>query len=294
MQGYVDILHPLCTLKWIREGKVKRMKTSEYVQAIVLNSKVYICSRDNIVIYVSAAADLKTWDVIPLPDTQHFALTSYCSQLVLAGGWNNSSTDPDVYNDLWVSADGTNWAQSLPPMPTSRYGATAVNTGTPECIIVLGGCGKDCKMVDTVEVLLEGEWSSLQPLPMPCDFMRSTLHCGYLYCYKKKRRWYCKLESLLATCTSVGGGLVWHAMNWPFADPLLLSSGAHLLVFSDLDMHVYSPHARCWIHVADTPSGIGTVVAAVACTSGEIVVSRYTWHKYIFRLTWKSKYDRFL
>ncbi len=82
-----------------------------------------------------SSADLNTWTHVPTP-TEYFGLTTYHSQPVLVGG----KIGRDPTNKLWTSPNGgLDWVESLPPMPTSRWSPSVVNTGTPECLIVAGG-----------------------------------------------------------------------------------------------------------------------------------------------------------
>lgn len=78
---------------------------------------------------------------------------------MLLGGRNTATReDPD---EVWVSEDGTNWQQSLPPMSERRVWATALNTGSPEYLVVAGDLG-----LHTIEVLVQGQsmvFSSAMP-----------------------------------------------------------------------------------------------------------------------------------
>ncbi len=74
-----------------------------------------------------------------------------------------------------------NWKSSL--LPTRRYGSSAVTTGTPESIIVTGGEGEDRAVLDTVEALVQEQWSTCRPLPEPCFCTNSTIHNGKLYVF---------------------------------------------------------------------------------------------------------------
>ena len=126
--------------------------------------------------YYTSIVNLGSWTPFSVPAMRGFALTTYHSQLVLVGGWTDGKK---VLNTLWTSADGTNWQETLPPMPTSRYGAAVVNTGSsggPECLVVAGGVREAEKKLDTVEVLREGQWSTVHPLPEPMHYCFQHSH----------------------------------------------------------------------------------------------------------------------
>ncbi len=132
-------------------------------------------------LFVSSLDNLSSWTTVETP-TLSSALTTYHSQLVLIGGWEVSSNE--ATNKLWISEQDTlmNWKSSLlPPMPTRRYYSSAVTTGTPESIIVAGGRGEDWADLDTVEALVQEQWSTCQPLHKPCYYINSTIHNGKLY-----------------------------------------------------------------------------------------------------------------
>ena len=44
-----------------------------------------------------------------------------------------------------------------------------------------GGVGVGGSVLDTVEVLVEGQWSAVQPLPGKCYDLKSAVHKGRLY-----------------------------------------------------------------------------------------------------------------
>lgn len=133
-----------------------------------------------------------------------FTLATYNSQLVLVGGVNGNGED---VNGLLVSSDGIDWQQSLPPMPTRRHGVLAVNTGSPECLIVMGGyVGEEYLCTTTVEVLLEDQWSTVQPIPFSlyrictCTPHNGNLFFEILHCDNYSQLMHCKLESLIMSC----------------------------------------------------------------------------------------------
>ena len=71
----------------------------------------------------------------------------------------------NITNKLWTSDTGIIWHPSLPPMPTRRYHSVAVNIGSdPECLVVAGGTNGSMNL-DTVEVLVGEQWSTLERLP---------------------------------------------------------------------------------------------------------------------------------
>lgn len=117
------------------------------------------------------------WTVCSTP-TEFYALTTYHSQLVLVGGIKAGRPT----NQLWTSHAGLDWKASLPPKRTACYWSSAVNTGSPENLIVAGGRGGTGN-VSTVEVFtdLDKQWWIVKDLPRRCACMKCTLHDGNVY-----------------------------------------------------------------------------------------------------------------
>lgn len=105
-----------------------------------------------------------SWSSLTVPtNVDDFTLAVYHSQLVLIGGIVLSESSFEVQSDLWVY-DGSIWQRTLPPMLTGCYAASALNTGPPEeYLVVAGGINREGKKTTAVEVLVENQWSSIQP-----------------------------------------------------------------------------------------------------------------------------------
>ena len=171
----VDILHPLATLHW--EECAPLPKGILYVHCVVWKDRVWVGGgQGGSARLYRSSSDVTSWTELATP-TSYFALATYHSQLVLVGGGYES----EPKNKLWTLDTGDEWQPSLPPMPTRRCSSSAVSAGTPECLVVAGGKGVFGSALDTVEVLVEGQWSAVQPLPRECSALKSALHKGRLY-----------------------------------------------------------------------------------------------------------------
>ena len=165
---------------------------------------------------------------------------------------------------MWVSADGHNWHQSLPPMSRYRCFPKTVSSASPECLIVVGGDG-NCKLGKpdrTLEVLFCGRWISAQ-LPLHAYKYDSldgiTIHNGSLYIFNTTHHDIscCKVESLLANCTQTGedhGKQLWKTVQ-PLvhsSDFVMLSLEQHLLAICEGgSTYVYSPNTQSWVLFMD-------------------------------------------
>ena len=255
-------------------------------QCVLLQDKIYLGGGDtsswesDASLFISST-DLNSWSQVTTP-TRYYGLTTYHSQVVLVGG-----QEPDTYmatNKLWTLKGGTNLQPSLPPMPTSRRYSSALNTGSPECLVVSGGVSSRGFM-NVVEVLKDNEWSSVQPLPEACYGLKSTLHKGRLYLMggygQGPSVFHCKLESLLnedhTREMSHSSGL-WSELQIhleysspsSFANQLISTGGYNISVHSS-EICAYSPHTLSWLHVGDLPIGLDNT-ATIVLPTGELVV----------------------
>ena len=257
-------------------------------QCVLLQNTIYLgggytSSLESDASLFISSTDLNSWSQVTTP-TRYYGLTTYHSQVVLVGG-----VEPDtgmITNKLWTLKGGTNWQPSLPPMPTSRYGLSALNTGSPECLVVSGGADSGRDEVNVVEILKDNEWSSVQPLPKACSSLKSTLHKGRLYLMGGLKQgpsvFHCKLESLLnedhTQEMSHSSGL-WSELQIhlersspsSFANQLI-STGGHLSnAVRSSEICAYSPHTLSWLHVGNLPIELVST-ATIVLPTGELVV----------------------
>lgn len=232
-----------------------------YKCAVVMGNKIYIRGEANklFVVTLNATLNSGSWTVSTTP-TSIYALTTYHSRLVLVGGLDTSTLK--VTNKLWVSDEGVDWDTSLPPMPTRRALSSAINTGSPQYLVVAGGRVGVRVETDVVEVFAHEQWSTVQPLPYPCYGMSSTLHNGSWYLIDDSSMFCCKLAELLAPCIKTSTEI---DETWFLVDdsqkifyqgscrtnfqPALISFGQRLVAFSHNGTHAYSNYTESWVHV---------------------------------------------
>ncbi len=239
----------------------------------MLHDKLYIRNAGRPELFISSLDDLSSWTTVETP-TRSSALTTYHSQLVLIGGMEASSHE--ITNKLWISDQDAimNWKSSLlPPMPTRRFRSSAVTTGTPESIIVAGGVGEDRADLDTVEALVQEQWSTCQPLPKPCYDMNSTIHNGKLYLMGGADQgyavFYCDLVSLISSsqCEQSLASSLWNSFDACVDYSVPVSMGQHLMAMRRNTINAFSPPTKSWIHVEDLPVGV-TSRAAIVLPNG--------------------------
>ena len=253
-------------------------------QCVLLQDQIYVggitSSWESEAPLFISSTDLNSWSQVTTP-TRFYGLTTYHSQVVLVGG-----EEPDTHmatNKLWTLKGGTNWEPSLPPMPTSRLYSSALNTGSPECLVVSGGFKGG--FMNVVEILKDNEWLSVQPLPKTCSCLKSTLHKGRLYLMGGYEQgpsvFHCKLESLLnenyTQEMSHSSGL-WSELQThlelsspsSFANQLI-STGGWLSGVHSSEICAYSPHTLSWLHVGNVPIK-SRRTATIVLPTGELVV----------------------
>ena len=178
MQGDVDILSPLANLHW--DGSCCDWPGDILpTQVVLLGGKYYVGTTSGPAELYCSTTDLSSWTTLPVPGVKRFSLGTYQSQLVIVGGIHSSG---QVVRDLWASEDGTKWQQSesLPPLLRACYRCTVINTGNPEYLIIAGGCN-EYRALDTVCVLIEGQWFLLKHFPEPCGQISFTIYNGNLF-----------------------------------------------------------------------------------------------------------------
>ena len=297
MQGDVDILPPLAGLHW-DEGCCDWPGGIQPTRVVLLHGKYYVGATSRQRLRGTSAVgelyccttDLSLWTTLPVPGVKKFGLGTYQSQLVLVGGINSSG---QVVRDLWASEDGTKWQQSesLPPLLRACHGCTVINTGNPEYIIVAGGYSAELLAVDTVRVLIEGQWFVLKQLPQPCGLISFTIYNGNLFLLKNivaaysslgYFSYYCKMASLIAACESARSGArqseLWKALSIKRQKFLPISFGQQLVAVRVLvtalghaEIHAFSPFTQSWVHVGNCPKNLRPMRMFVN-TTGELVI----------------------
>ena len=281
----------------------------EDVQCVLLQDKIYVGGGDTpsqeASLFISST-DLNLWSQVTTP-TCYYGLTTYHSQVVLVGGEKLDTRM--ATNKLWTLKGGTNWQPSLPPMPTSRYYSSALNTGSPECLVVSGGKLSGGERVNVVEILKDNEWSSVQPLPKACSSLKSTLHKGRLYLMggwgQGPSVFHCKLESLLnedySQEMSYSSGL-WSESQIhlklsslsSFANQLIATGGYFISNARSSEIcFAYSLHTLSWLHVGKLPIELSRT-ATIVLPTGELVVlggrNKYGDNNRVFKASLKGDY----
>ena len=181
LYAQVDILHPQADIQWteccqlpegIDDTRCVLFNDKLYVGGRVLSSGMYAK------LFVSST-DLKSWTILTTPN-YWFALTTFNDMLVLLGGVEMATEE--FTNRIWGSRDGKKWEEDvLPSMQTKRISTSAITIADLECIIVAGGEKEGYIPTGVVEVFVDNEWTSVQPLPKRCYDIKFTIHYEKIY-----------------------------------------------------------------------------------------------------------------
>ena len=247
----------------------------------------------------SFSPDITQWVELSMPTT-NCGLTTYRSNLALVGGLNISSRK--FTNIVWMSNDGKSWKSPLPPLSTFRTSPLVVNTGNPEYLVVVGGIIFNEAVLDTVEVLIDEQWSAVESLPRPHHSLGLTFHNGNLLLMGWEHVLYCRLESLLAACASSNDGEqredLWKKFKVPmnglspvsFMQKLLAIGGDHKrCFFYATNIHAFSPLSQEWVLVGDLPLPFYHSRCVVLSTGELVVVGQTSDLIEIYKASLKSE-----
>ena len=237
------------------------------------------------VVYMSST-DLHSWTGTELP-YQDMSLTVYQSKFVAVGG-----QDPFTFeatNTILTSTTGQLWESSLPPMPTKRYFTSSVSTTSPEVLVVAGGKGSDKKVLNIVEVLMTGQWITIDPLPTPAYNMVSTVHKGNLFfttrLYNPNIIMSCSCIPLISSCTdsshtSSTDSPLWSQFQAPGGHHSIVSYSSQLVIIDGRGTaRGYSSTTQSWVEASmagDRPDAYDYYIAATVLPTGEILHCRST------------------
>ena len=274
-------LHPGAPLTW--EHCADLPVGMSNAQAVVLGNKVYVgggktptYATDYNIYSCDFTGDI-TWKTLKSP-TSRSTLTTYQERLVLVGGWDPSTATPT--NQLWVRKDDETWTQPLPPMPTPRYGASAVSI--EQHLVVAGGrLGRGYSNV--VDVYNGQQWVTTDPLPKCCYDMKSTLHDGFLYLMggypQGKSVFQCSVQAIIEQATPhPPKQSTWNTIrDAPYYYCSVATFGGTLVAVGSWDygpknfLYMYDPLTQSWVHAGKMPVAVGST-CTVTLPSGEMMV----------------------
>ena len=256
-------------------------------QCVILNDILFVGGGDTQSDYDAmlfmTPTDSIHWSTSTTP-AMFYALATYHSELVLVGEIDISTRQ--ITNKLWTSSAGMDWKVTLPAMPTKRHSSSAINTITPEYLIVAGGGGDNLVDSDTVEVLVDKKWWTVQPLPQKMSDMKPTVHAGKLYLLggvsQRSNVYYCDISALTECCQQPNmesESSLWKCFKVNSCRSCSASFGKHLISIGGGDNRTYasgiiafSPLTEAWVHVGEVPVALRDAACIVMPSAQSIMV----------------------
>ena len=292
-------------LRW-REGEKAPCDMFRYSDTVIHNDTVY-CRYDAHCKVYAYHISSSSWSPTPDAPCRGFALTVIDGLLTTVGGYGGNFKNTNKLLSLTGEGSGRRWTEKFPPMPTKRFGVSALCTGTT--LIIAGGRGgyKD-NALKTVEVLNTEtrEWHTAADLPQPLT-QSSIALCGDLVYLlggfdksiaATSSVYSCSLTSLLSYVgsTSLGERLVdtltWSSKGSPWnrvADlPVNFSTAVslhgQLLAIGGRDskdkpttaVHMYQPTTNSWKVISHMTSPRSQCLSAVLPDNQLMVVGGWT------------------
>ena len=231
--------------------------------------------------------------------TRLSALTTYHNKLLLVGG--REASTGQTTNQLWVFEEGEQtWTQPLPPMPTRRWGASAVNI--QDHLIVAGGYNRG--NLNTVEVFDGQQWETADQLPVSCCNMKSASHDGHYYLMDGWGQYvfYTSLQSLVdkaiqhppTSPTNTDQPSVWKTLpNTPNPHSSTTIFGGALVAVGGRpnrsSLHLYSPLTQSWLPAGEMPVGVDCTCTVTLPTGEMMVIGGRTRDTFNSPLVYKAR-----
>ena len=253
-----------------------------------------------------------TWYQLPNCPS-HDCPSVIVGDLLTVIGGNQGSSVTNKLLSLTRESDGRahgqwKWSEEFPPMPTKRFGQTALNTGT--VLIVAGGMGEERTRLKTVEVMnIETQqWFSVVDLLEPLLHSFSAVIGDHVYLQGgwgkdktfTKSVFTCSVTTLLlsrSSSKSLGTRLVsslarsnrttvWNRIaNIPVADSTCASFGGKLLAVGGTQdskdkptsaIHMYSSSTNSWEIIGHMPTPRYWCYVAALCDDQLVVAGGMT------------------
>ena len=140
-------------MTWMEGRKAPCMMSSSYNavaddSAAVYDTALYV-RLENYEVYAFTTST-SSWSQLPDSPTSNCPSVIVNNLLTLVGGKRGLTTTNQLFS-LTGEGSGRRWTEEFPPMPTKRYGSTALCTGT--ALIVAGGVSEYYSSPQIVEVM---------------------------------------------------------------------------------------------------------------------------------------------
>ncbi len=261
--------------------------------AVTINGKVYygggVCD-DDYGSYCVHCYDLPqdVWSTLPRLPVRYFGLGEVKGELVTVGGVTSSLSVSNVVHEF---VKGSNWKQTIPPIPIARYWPAVISL--PAYLVVAGGGLFLGALTDNVEIynISTSQWSETDRLPYICNDQRGIVYNNTVYLMggsdgkNLNKVLATQVDKLISIHRQDDGSAnkadsVWNtSSNTPsyhpspvmISDTLFAVGGMNHEEEATQRIYAYSSAMDSWLYVGDLPSPIAHA-ATVSLSSTECLL----------------------
>jgi hypothetical protein len=285
-------------LTW-REGEKAPCKMDGSYNSAVNRSTLYVLVACQAFCYTHSTS---SWSQLPDSPTYSCPAVIINNLLTLVGGrgWSTDTITNQLFS-LTGEGSGRGWTEEFPPMPTRRYGMTALCAEV--ALIVAGGERRkgmsfefEPSILQTVEVLNTEtlQWSTAADLPRLLSYTPASVCGDQIYIPGVSNTYTCSLQSLLRSSKKSflanfrnRGARVWKEVAAPpVTETTCVSIHTQLLTIGGKDsnreptsaVHMYNPTTDSWEVISHMGTPRYNCIAAVLPNNQLMVVGGYLGH----------------
>ena len=236
-----------------------------------------------------------SWSQLPGSPTFDCSSVIINNLLTVVGGYIRSTST--LTNQLFsLTGEGSDrrWTEEFPPMPTKRYGMSAVCIQVEAALIVAGGRNNESVLsgLQTIEMMNTNtlQWSTAAGLPQPLKFAQTSACGDQIYILGNSSMYTCSLQALLQSCKSFLASFrnrsarVWKEVTAPpviltacvsIHDRLLTIGGDDSNYKSTTAIHMYNPATDSWEVISHMRTPRCNCIAAALPDNQLMVVGGY-------------------
>ena len=257
--------------------------------AVADDAALYITFRNKVYAFTTSTS---SWSQLPDILTNDCPSVIVNNLLTLVGGKRGVTTTNQLFS-LTGEDRGKSWTEEFPPMPTKRWGSTALCTGT--ALIVAGGQSEDRSMLQTVEVMNTEtlQWSTAAHLPLRGWGAPGAVCGDHVYILVTvvpieshlRSMYTCPVSALIQSCRSRPTADVWNKVAAPpIIGTTCVSILGRLLTIGGRDsndkptaaVYMYNPDSDSWEIISHMATPRQLCFAAVLPNNQLMVVGGLT------------------
>ena len=238
-----------------REGRKAPCEMSSFYNAVADGTAVYVRDVNKVYAFTTRTSSWSQLSDCPTTDSTSVIVNNL---LTLVGGTHRGATTNKLFS-LTGEGSSRRWTEEFPPMPTKRFGSTALCTGT--ALIVAGGESESYVKQQTVEVMNTEtlQWSTASDLPQPLYNAPGAVCGDHVYILpprtRSKSMFTCPVSALIQSCKSRPRANVWNKVAAPpvtyttcvsILGQLLIIGGKDSINKPTTAAHVYNPDSDSW------------------------------------------------